>query len=88
MSTMEDTIMLTRYILPIAAAAGALMLSSVGSQALPMAKPNAAPLPMESVGWRCGPGWHLNRWGNCVPNHRRVIIRPIHHWHHRWHHRW
>jgi len=51
--------MLTRYILPIAAAAGALMLSSVGSQALPMAKPNAAPLPMESVGWRCGPGWHL-----------------------------
>ncbi|WP_435528422.1 GCG_CRPN prefix-to-repeats domain-containing protein [Mesorhizobium shangrilense] len=87
--------MLTRYILPIATAAGTLMLSSVGSQALPMAKPSAAPLPIESVGWRCGPGWHVNRWGNCVPNHR-VIVRPYRYYHpgyrhyhyHRWHHRY
>ncbi|WP_446721201.1 GCG_CRPN prefix-to-repeats domain-containing protein [Mesorhizobium sp. 113-3-3] len=84
--------MMLRYILPIATAAGTLLLSSVGSQALPMAKPSAAPSPIESVGWRCGPGWHLNRWGNCVPNHRRVIVvRPGHwryHHYHRWHHRW
>ncbi|WP_421914665.1 GCG_CRPN prefix-to-repeats domain-containing protein [Mesorhizobium sp.] len=80
--------MITRYILPIAVAAGTLVLSAVSSQALPMIKPSAAQLPIENVGWRCGPGWHLNRWGRCVPN-RRIIMRR--HWHrgyrhHRWHH--
>lgn len=80
--------MLTRYILPIAVAAGTLMLSSIGSQALPVAKPSAAPLQAESVGWRCGPGWHMNPWRRCVPNHRRVIIIGPGHWrhHHHWHH--
>ncbi|MBZ9769623.1 hypothetical protein LB526_22940 [Mesorhizobium sp. CA6] len=82
--------MFAKYFLPLAMAAGTLMLSSVGSQAMPMARPDAAPLPIESVGWRCGPGWHVNRWGNCVPNGRR-FIRPVRHWHpgfwahHRWH---
>ncbi|MFK0687146.1 GCG_CRPN prefix-to-repeats domain-containing protein [Mesorhizobium sp. IMUNJ 23033] len=63
---------------------------AAGSQAMPMAKPTAAPLPIETVGWRCGPRWHMNRWGNCVPNHR-MMIRPVRHWHpgfwyhHRWH---
>jgi len=93
---MENTVMLTKHILPIAMAAGTLMLSSVGSQALPTAKPSAVPIPIQSggpietVGWRCGPAWHMNRWGNCVPNHR-VMMRPVGHWHagfwfrHRWH---
>ncbi|WP_425487732.1 GCG_CRPN prefix-to-repeats domain-containing protein [Mesorhizobium erdmanii] len=70
--------MLTRYILPIAVAAGTLVLSSVGSQALPVAKPTASPSQIERVGWRCGPRWHMNRWGRCVPNRH----------HHRWHRRW
>ena len=74
--------MFTKYLLPFALAAGTLVLSALGSQAMPLAKPSAAPLPIESVGWRCGPGWHMNRWGRCVPN-GRVIIAPVHvrHWH-------
>ncbi|CDX26211.1 conserved exported hypothetical protein [Mesorhizobium sp. ORS 3324] len=83
--------MLTKYFLPLALAAGTLLLSAAGSQAMPMAKPSAAPLPVETVGWRCGPGWHVNRWGRCVPN-GRMVIRPVRHWHpgywgahHRWH---
>ena len=83
--------MFTKYFLPIALAAGTLTLSAVGSEAMPLVKPGAAPLPIETVGWRCGPGWHMNRWGRCVPN-GRVIIRPMHvrHWHPGfWHHgRW
>ncbi|WP_146172532.1 GCG_CRPN prefix-to-repeats domain-containing protein [Mesorhizobium helmanticense] len=80
--------MLTKHILPIALAAGTLMLSSTGSQAMPVARPGAAQIPVETVGWRCGPGWHINNWGNCVPNRR---FRPVHRWHrgvwfhHRWH---
>ncbi|MFK0690094.1 GCG_CRPN prefix-to-repeats domain-containing protein [Mesorhizobium sp. IMUNJ 23033] len=82
--------MLIRHILPIAMAAATLMLSGVASNALPMANPAVAPAPIENVGWRCGPGWHMNRWGNCVPNHP-VFVRPVRHWHppfwfhHRWH---
>ncbi|WP_246694314.1 hypothetical protein [Mesorhizobium sp. M2E.F.Ca.ET.209.01.1.1] len=83
--------MFTRYFLPIALAAGTLMLAAADSQAMPLVKPSAAQLPVESVGWRCGPGWHMNRWGRCVPN-GRAIIRPMHvrHWHPGfWHHgRW
>ncbi|TGP51163.1 hypothetical protein EN873_21075 [bacterium M00.F.Ca.ET.230.01.1.1] len=74
--------MFTKHLLPIALTAGTLMLPGVGSQAMPLVKPGAAPLPIETVGWRCGPGWHMNRWGRCVPNGRR-FIRPVHvrHWH-------
>ena len=25
--------------------------------------------PIVQAGWRCGPGWHMNGWGRCVPNH-------------------
>ena len=44
--------MFTRYLLPFALAAGTLMLSGAGSQAMPMARPSAAPAPIETVGWR------------------------------------
>jgi len=27
---------------------------------------------VEQIGWRCGPGWHANRWGHCVPNRARA----------------
>ena len=57
---METTVMLTKHILPLALAAGTLMLSAAGSQAMPMAKPPAALLPIDTVGWRCGPRWHMN----------------------------
>ncbi|RWC14877.1 MAG: hypothetical protein EOS52_10970 [Mesorhizobium sp.] len=85
--------MFAKYFLSIALAAGTLTVSAVGSEAMPLVKPSASPLPVETVGWRCGPGWHVNRWGRCVPN-SRVIIRPMHvrHWHPgfwyhgRWHH--
>ena len=47
--------MFTKNFLPIALAAGTLMLSGAGSEAMPMAKPSASPLPVETIGWRCGP---------------------------------
>nr|WP_297300082.1 hypothetical protein [uncultured Methylovirgula sp.] len=28
----------------------------------------AAIAPVEQVAWGCGPGWHPNPWGRCVPN--------------------
>ncbi|TPI22682.1 hypothetical protein [Mesorhizobium sp. B4-1-1] len=81
--------MLAKYFLPVALAAGTLLLSGAGSRAMPMVKPSAASLPIETVGWRCGPGWHMNHWHNCVPNHR---VRPLRarHWHPRFwaHHHW
>ncbi|AZO75865.1 MAG: hypothetical protein E5V92_28685 [Mesorhizobium sp.] len=41
------------------------------ASAMPMA-PVAAPALVEHVAWGCGPGWHPNHWGRCVPN-RRVV---------------
>lgn len=26
------------------------------------------PTDLQPVGWRCGPGRHVNRWGRCVRN--------------------
>lgn len=89
--------MFTKYFLPIALAAGTLALSAAGAQAMPLVKPSAAPLPIETVGWRCGPGWHINGWGRCVPNRRVYRAYGYYgpprfhrwgHWHHRHWHRW
>ncbi|WP_425332122.1 GCG_CRPN prefix-to-repeats domain-containing protein, partial [Rhodoblastus acidophilus] len=30
----------------------------------------AASAPVEQAAWGCGPGWHPNPWGRCVPNRR------------------
>ena len=30
----------------------------------------AAASPMQEIGWRCGPGFHVNSWGRCAPNRR------------------
>ncbi len=27
---------------------------------------------VQDVRWGCGPGWHPNPWGRCVPDRRRV----------------
>ncbi|WP_425515364.1 GCG_CRPN prefix-to-repeats domain-containing protein [Phyllobacterium endophyticum] len=34
---------------------------------------------VEQVGWRCGRGWHMNRWGRCVPNRRVTRCGPGRH---------
>ena len=46
------------------AAVGALGLAT-SALAMPA---NAAPLPLIKAGYWCGPGWHLDYWGRCVPN--------------------
>lgn len=76
-------------------AAGLLGMAST-AQALPAAPVTDAPHAITEVGWRCGPGWHVNRWGHCVPNRR--VYRPYRYWgpprfhrhrHHHWrHHHW
>jgi hypothetical protein len=49
----------------------ALALAAASSaQAMPIAQGDdvVAASPVQTVGWRCGPGWHVNPWGRCVPN--------------------
>jgi glycine/D-amino acid oxidase-like deaminating enzyme len=62
--------------------AGGLLASSLAGAApagaMPLAPETAfaAPsAPIEQAGWRCGPGWHVNPWGRCVPS-RRVYYAP------------
>jgi hypothetical protein len=47
------------------AAVGALGLASTALAAMPA---TAAPLPLMKAAYWCGPGWHPNAWGRCVPN--------------------
>ncbi|ARN79827.1 GCG_CRPN prefix-to-repeats domain-containing protein [Methylocystis bryophila] len=51
-------------------AAAAITVAGVtASQAMPLVSSDSAKgAPIEQVGWRCGPGWHLNGWGRCAPN--------------------
>jgi hypothetical protein len=55
-----------------AALFGASLAGVESASALPLASPAIAvksdAAPIETVGWRCGPGWHVNPWGRCVPN--------------------
>lgn len=74
---------IVRQIVPLALAAGTLLSAGGISHAMPMLRPGAPPLPVETVGWRCGPGWHMNAWDRCVPN-RYVPVWRVRHWHH-WH---
>ncbi|RVD34098.1 hypothetical protein EN746_36480, partial [Mesorhizobium sp. M8A.F.Ca.ET.023.02.2.1] len=65
---------LTQY-----AAAAVLALTGTAatvatSAAMPMVAQPAAPALIEHVAWGCGPGWHPNPWGRCVPN--RVVVYP------------
>ncbi|MGO8739372.1 GCG_CRPN prefix-to-repeats domain-containing protein [Rhodoblastus sp.] len=54
----------------------------------PAVAAQTATAPVETVGWRCGPGWHVNPWGRCVPN-RRVYYRPYYrpYYHRHYYHR-
>jgi len=83
----------------------ALALGIVGAgtaaQAMPLAAPADGASGITTVAYGCGPGWHPNRWGRCVPNRwgpraygpRRFYYggRPGYRhygWrHHGWHHR-
>jgi hypothetical protein len=51
---------------------GASLAGADAVSAMPVAPydgaPAAATAPIETIGWRCGPGWHVNPWGRCVPN--------------------
>ncbi|PBB80395.1 hypothetical protein CK218_13540 [Mesorhizobium sp. WSM3879] len=68
---------LTKYSVAAALAIGGTAAASAAS-AMPIA-PVAAPAIVEHVAWGCGPGWHPNRWGRCVPN-RRVIYPGYYYW--------
>jgi hypothetical protein len=53
-----------------------LALAAGPSSAMPMATAApAAPTSAQPVAWGCGPGWHPNPWGRCVPN------GPVYYWH-------
>ena len=88
---------LTKYAITAALAVTGTAATVAASSAMPLA-PLAAPALVEHVAWGCGPGWHPNPWGRCVPN--RVVVYPGYYWHrpafygwhphrhwHRWH-RW
>jgi hypothetical protein len=86
---------LTKYVLTAALAVTGTVATAAASSAMPMA-PLAAPALVEHAAWGCGPGWHPNPWGRCVPN--RVVVYPRYiyrhgpafyawHRHHVWHRR-
>jgi Spy/CpxP family protein refolding chaperone len=51
-------------------AAAIAVAGATASQAMPLASADSisAASPIQQIGWRCGPGWHMNGWGRCVPN--------------------
>jgi hypothetical protein len=77
-----------------------VMTATGAAYAMPIAPvSNAAPAIVQAA-WGCGPGWHPNPWGRCVPNGPYFgggwgwgWHRPWYGWHgygwgwHRWH-RW
>lgn len=66
--------MLSIKIAAAALIAGSLLSIAAPASALPLSPGQpigAASGTIEQVGWRCGPGWHMNGWGRCVPNRMR-----------------
>jgi hypothetical protein len=59
--------------------AGAAIIGASQASAMPMAAtPGAlAAGAIETVRYGCGPGWHPNPWGRCVPNARAYYGRPM-----------
>jgi Spy/CpxP family protein refolding chaperone len=53
-----------------AALIGATLTGAEQASAMPLASVSGVSqsAPIEHIGWRCGPGWHANPWGRCVPN--------------------
>jgi hypothetical protein len=78
----------------LASIAFAVGLGMASAQAMPVAPLHNTTGSVTQVGWRCGPGWHVNGWGRCVPSRRFYRAwgyyggpRFHRHWRHRhWHH--
>ena len=51
-------------------AAAITVAGATASQATPLTSSYSIGVgsPLQQAGWRCGPGWHMNGWGRCVPN--------------------
>jgi len=51
-------------------AAAITVAGATASQAMPFASSDSFGVasPVQQIGWRCGPGWHMDGWGRCVPN--------------------
>ncbi len=62
----------SKLVLVTALALGASAASLESSFAMPAPqRPDVGgTAPAQDIGWRCGPGWHVNGWGRCVPNGR------------------
>ena len=73
-----------------------LGLGLASAQAMPIQHlEDTAPAVAQTIGWRCGAGWHVNRWGRCVPSRAFYAPRayyggPVYgaRWHHRHWRRW
>ena len=74
-----------RNILVSGALLGASLVGAEQASAMPIVPSVAAAshLQIEQAGWRCGPGWHVNPWGRCVPA-RRWGPRPMYRHYRRW----
>ena len=68
---------------------GAALAGIAQASAMPVG-PATAGTSIEQVGWRCGPGRHVTRWGRCVLNrpvyrpYYRPYYRPHPHWRRGW----
>jgi hypothetical protein len=79
----------------LASIAFAVGLGMASAQAMPAAPLHDTTGAVTQVGWRCGPGWHINGWGRCVPSRRHYRAWGYYgpprfrhrHWHHHHHHR-
>lgn len=60
-----------KLVLAATAFAGTSLVAIESASAMPIAPmQKESSLLLQDVGWRCGPGWHVNPWGRCVPNRR------------------
>ncbi len=73
---------MTRSLILAAATLGGLIMTAGMASAMPLS-PETAPAPARSalvqhVAWGCGPGWHPDYWGRCVPN--VFVPVPVYHY--------
>jgi hypothetical protein len=60
-----------KLVLAAALAAGGLVATAQASSAMTLApQAPAASSLVQDAAYGCGPGWHPNPWGRCVPNAR------------------
>jgi hypothetical protein len=65
-----------RTFIGAAVVAGAALVGASQASAMPVGPAPAAGIAVENVAFGCGPGFHPNRWGRCVPNRGPVMVRP------------